>query len=347
MLGGELAAVGLGDDAALGDGDQRIVGVVVLALGEVRLVGGHERNVAGIGELDQRAFGDALARRAVALQLHVKPVAEQFLQRRAAGGGEVGLAGQDRGVERAARPAGERDQAVGHPFEPGKLQMRLFVRRGLQERARAELHQAAIARLAGGQQHDPRQRPHLAGEPRVARLVAEIERQGAADDRLDAIARKLFGELERPEHVVGVGQRQRRLVVRLGELGKPADDQRAFEQRISGMHVQMHEARISGHGGLNDSVSEDGGDARLPCPHRSRTVPAFLRAGTDGVRLRTADRRHGSGTGQALFPMPSTSDRGWGSGREYPRQTGMTSGWGTAKTKTSMQRYERNQSTRR
>ena len=46
MLGGELAAVGLGDDAALGDGDQRVVGVVVLALGEVRLVGGDERNVA-------------------------------------------------------------------------------------------------------------------------------------------------------------------------------------------------------------------------------------------------------------------------------------------------------------
>jgi len=62
MLGGELSPVGVGDDAALGDGDQRVMGVVVLALGEVRLVGGNERNVAGIGKLDQRAFGDALAR---------------------------------------------------------------------------------------------------------------------------------------------------------------------------------------------------------------------------------------------------------------------------------------------
>ena len=34
------------------------------------------------------------------------------------------------------------------------------------------------------------------------------------------------------------------------------------------------------------------------------------------------------GAGRTLLPMPSTSDRGWGSGREYPRQTGMTSGWG-------------------
>jgi len=141
------------------------------------------------------------------------------------------------------------------------------------------VHQAPIAGLAGGQQHDPRQRPHLTGEPRVARLVAEIERQGAADDRLDAVARELFGEFERPEHVVGVGERQRRLVVRLGELGKPADDQRAFEQRISGMHVQMHEARISGHGGLSDSGSDDGGDVRPPCPQPSQTVPAFLKGG--------------------------------------------------------------------
>jgi len=41
-----------------------------------------------------------------------------------------------------------------------------------------------------------------------------------------------------------------------------------------------------------------------------------------------SNRRHGSGAGRTLLPTPSTSDRGWGSGREYPRQTGMTSGWG-------------------
>ena len=119
MLGGELAAVGLGDDAPFGDGNQRVVGVVILALGEERLVGGDERNVPGIGELDQRAFGGALARRAVALQFDVEPVAEQLLQRGAARAGEIGLPGDDRRIERPARPAGERDQAVGRAVEPG------------------------------------------------------------------------------------------------------------------------------------------------------------------------------------------------------------------------------------
>ncbi len=248
MLGGKLAAVGLGDDAPFRDRNQRVMGVVILALGEERLVGGDEGNVPGIGQLDQRAFGGALARRAVALQLHVQPVAKQLLQGGAARAGEIGLPGDDCRIERPARPAGERDQAVGCAVEPGKLQMRLLVRRRFEEGPRAQLHQAAIARLAGGQQHDPRQGPHPSGKPRVARLVAEIERQRTADNRLDAVAGELFGEFERPEHVVGVGQRQRRLVIRLRKLRQLGDGQRAFEQRIGGMHVQMHEAGVGGHG---------------------------------------------------------------------------------------------------
>ena len=125
--------------------------------------------------------------------------------------------------------------------------MRLLGRRRFQEGARAQPHQAAVAGLARGEQHDARQRPHPAGQARIARLVAEIDRERAADDRLDAGARQLLGEFQRPEHVVGVGQRQRRLLVRLGELGEPADGQRAFKQRIGGMHVQMHEAGIDRH----------------------------------------------------------------------------------------------------
>ena len=80
-------------------------------------------------------------------------------------------------------------------------------------------------------------------------LIAEIDRERAADDRLDAAARELVGEFERPEHVVGVGQRERRLAVGLRELREARDRQRAFEQRIGRVHVQMHEAGV-GHGFL-------------------------------------------------------------------------------------------------
>ena len=66
----------------------------------------------------------------------------------------------------------------------------------------------------------------------IALDVAEIDSEFAADDRLDAVARHLVGEFQRPEHVVGIGQRQRRLLVGLGKLGEPRNRQRAFQQRI-------------------------------------------------------------------------------------------------------------------
>jgi len=53
-------------------------------------------------------------------------------------------------------------------------------------------------------------------------MVAEIDRKLAADDRLDAVARHLVGELQAPEHVVGVGQRQAPAGGRLGKLASLA-----------------------------------------------------------------------------------------------------------------------------
>ena len=82
---------------------------------------------------------------------------------------------------------------------------------------------------------------------RVAVLgVAEIDGQRAADDRLDAGRRQLLGEFQRPEHVVGVGERERRLLVGFGELGQPRNGERAFQQRIGRVHVQVHEIEF-GH----------------------------------------------------------------------------------------------------
>ena len=120
--------------------------------------------------------------------------------------------------------------------------MRPLVLLGIEIGARAQPHQAAIAVLARGKQHEPR-RTLAAPRPRAAvLLVAEIDGERAADDRLDAGARHFLGKFERTEHVVGVGQRQRRLAVFLGKLRQPGNRQRALEQRIGRMHVQVHEA---------------------------------------------------------------------------------------------------------
>ncbi len=241
VLGRERLAVGLDHEPPLGDADQGVVRLVVLARREEGLVGGDERQAHPIGELDERGLGDAVGLAAVALQLDIEAVPEQPDERLAARAREISLAGDDRGVERAAGAAGERDQPVGLALEPGKLKMRPLVRRGLEEGARVEPHQAAIAARARGEEHDARRLRRRAVAP-ARLLIGEIDGERAAHDRLDAGMRHLVGELERAEHVVGVGERERRLPVGLGELGETGDGQRAFEQRIGRVHVQMDEA---------------------------------------------------------------------------------------------------------
>ena len=77
MIRGQLLAIGFGDQPAAGDAQQRVVGFVILGGGEMRLVGRHQRQALGIGEIDQPGFDAALLLDAVALQLDVEPVAEQ------------------------------------------------------------------------------------------------------------------------------------------------------------------------------------------------------------------------------------------------------------------------------
>ena len=214
MFGGELAALAVGDEPALGDAQKCIVGFVILPPGEERLVGGDERNAARVGKLDQRRLGHPFGRHTVTLQFDVEAVAEQPLQMFAARYQKRALSGPNRRVERPIGAAAERNQPVGLAGEPVKFEVRPFGRFGVEIGARAEPHQAAIAILPCRKQHDPR--PALTHCGRALVVVAEIDAERAADDRLDARTRHLLGEFERTEHIVGVGERERRLPVLLG-----------------------------------------------------------------------------------------------------------------------------------
>ena len=76
--------------------------------------------------------------------------------------------------------------------------------------------------------------------------VAKIDGKRAAHDRLDAVSRKLLGKFQRPEHVVGIRKRQRWLVVGFRKLCEACNRQRAFQQRIRRVYVQVHEIE-AGH----------------------------------------------------------------------------------------------------
>ncbi len=96
VVGGELLAIGLRDQPAAGDAQQRVMGLVIVGGCKIRLVGRDQRNALGIGEIDQAGLGAALLVDAVALQFDVEPVAEQPRQPLAAGRGQRRLIGRDR-----------------------------------------------------------------------------------------------------------------------------------------------------------------------------------------------------------------------------------------------------------
>ena len=197
--------------------------------------------------------------------------------------------------DRAVGAAGQRDQILGIAFQPFELDMRGLMHRRFQKRPRVQPHQAAVTALARRQQDDSRRRR---GQ-RIARvrvLVAEIDGELAADDRLDAVARHLVGEFQRPEHVVGVGQRQRRLAVGLRQLAELGDLDRALQQRIGRMNVEVNESG-TGHGRLTGSCIMVGSDHRPRM--RANSLPAMVMPWPCGVHAeRSLRARH------PAFPQP-------------------------------------------
>ena len=176
------------------------------------------------------------------LDLDVEPGPENLGETVEPALGETGRSGLERPVDRPGGAAGQRDEALVS-FQRGEGDMRLVAILGIEPERGDEAHQIAVGGLVLRQKHDRRARiVPLDATPEGRGRVAEIDRRLGADDRLNAGFRELLGEFERAEQVVGVGNRQRRHGVGLGELGERLDRERALAQRIGAVHVQMHEA---------------------------------------------------------------------------------------------------------
>ena len=249
MLARQASPVVLRDVAAAGDAQQRVVRLVVVGRGEVDLVGGHDRQRAGVGELEQHRLGLDLVLEAVTLDLDVKPVAENLLERLETLERDLLLPLAQRFADGPVRSAREHDQAVAIRLQALDLDMRGLVLGGVEEGAGGELHEVLPAAVVAGEQRQRagRLRARLIGAGALQavglRPVAEIDLQRAADDRLDAGFRQLVGELERPEQVVGVGQPNCGKAARRRQLGELGDGDGAFQQRIGRMHLEVHELR--------------------------------------------------------------------------------------------------------
>jgi hypothetical protein len=72
--------------------------------------------------------------------------------------------------------------------------------------------------------------------------VVEIDGELRPDQRLDPGLGRFLGKLQRAEQVVGVGDGNRRRLVRLGVLDQGLDGYGAFAQRIGAVNVGVDEA---------------------------------------------------------------------------------------------------------
>ncbi len=181
VLVGDPAALVLADEGAVGDAQQRLVGLVHLLGGEIDVVGGHQGHVVRIGEGDQVRLSGGLGRRAVPLQLDIEPVPEHPGH---LGQGLIalgGLAGREQGIDGAVGTARQQDQPLGMLGHQVPRRRRLGHPVGFHIGVGREHREIEVALFRLGQEHDGR-----GLGPSLSRLATDPgHRQGAADNGLD------------------------------------------------------------------------------------------------------------------------------------------------------------------
>ena len=233
-LGRGARTLGRVDVRRVGDAQHRVVRGVEVAFGEIGRVGRHQRQVARIGEVDQRLFRRFLDRVVAPGDLDVEPVAEQRPQPIGIGAGRVmPRLGQEPRQRTLAR-TGQRDQAVGMAFEVCQQHVRITFERTIQVRAADEMAEVVPAGLVLRIERQP--------VDRAAILTGY--RQRRADNRLHARVAATAGEGDRAVEAVAVGDGDRREAALLGQLGDRFRIDRPFEHGIARKHAKRHERSV-------------------------------------------------------------------------------------------------------
>ena len=242
MLRRQAAAFVVGDDLPLRDRKQRVVRLIILRRREEGLVRRHDGQAVAFGERQQFSLDQPLILQSVPLDLNIELMAEGALEDVEPRLGQIlASAVAQRRIEGAGETARQCDQSLAVSGESRSRDARILPERHAEIGVADQAHEIAVALLVLGEQDDVRRLRHHAGD-RIRLL--EADRELHAGDGLDAGTRELFGKLEGAEEIVGVGERERRLLVRRRELGELRNLQGTLEQRIRGMHMQMDKADI-------------------------------------------------------------------------------------------------------
>ena len=153
MLGRQAATVFLGQHHRLGDTQQRIMGIEHIAGGEERFIGGHQRQIHPVGQIDQGRFDAVLDHGAVALQLHIQTSGKGGVQPLQQILGRRVLAFVQQASDGAERAAGQQDQAIGMAGQIVQTDLGDLARVGFQKGLGHQMQQVFIAGLVLAQQH--------------------------------------------------------------------------------------------------------------------------------------------------------------------------------------------------
>ncbi len=246
VFGRQATPVGIVDMRALLDAEQHVVRLVHRFLREVRVVGCDQRQVALVGEIDERRLDAALGVLAVTLQFQVEPAVEQPLQPVEHVRRRRRLARRQQPPDGAARATGQRDQPRGRAFQLRHRQSGDRSHLEFEMGPAHQPHQVDVALLALDQQGQPIDSRQLVRRGNAALLLAP-DAEIAADDRLYAGLRGVLREFQRAEEVVAIGDGNRRHRLALGERDDLVDLVRPLGERVGGTNLQMDEIS-DGHG---------------------------------------------------------------------------------------------------
>ena len=281
--------VGVVDVGALGDAQQRIVGREHALVAEEHVVGGDQRQVGRVGELDQRLFDLVLLRRPVPLDLDIEAAREDALQPVERDPRRVRPVLQQMPPHLARHAAGQRQQSLRVRRQVRQRDLWDEPRLGAQERIAGQLHEVAIAGFVLHQQDQlVRWRAHA----RAFRLVRTRHRHQAAGDRLHAGVLGVGGELHGAEQIAGVRHRHGRHLLAARQLHQLLGLDRAFGQRIGGMDAQVDEIG-EGHRMLWSLLSDQSSGPPSSTLRKKRRPPVqgdFFGGRRQGAEESQADR---------------------------------------------------------
>ncbi len=248
MVRRDAAAILDTHEGTVGNAQKRLVRPVEFGAGKIDVVGGDQRHVLGIGVFDKGGFGRGAPQPTLALQFDIETIAEggvHGVQRRLA---LVHPALAHGHVHRPVRPAGQKDQAfiMFSDLIPGDMRLLHIV--AVDKGDGGQSHQILVAGRVLHQYDDGRDT-----RPLFRRQAAKTaDRQGATDDRLDAIILAVGRKFQGAEEIATVGNTDGGHTLLGGQLGDIGGLDRPLEQRIGRTHPQMD--KILAHGGLSERL---------------------------------------------------------------------------------------------